>query len=176
MENADKNIYDLAAYSDTTALTQPNISRIHRGNSGRRKSEKPCFRCDGKHSPDYCRFGMQLVTSTRKLATFQQPVWKRKVTKDAKNLRIREVDRDEHGDDTHTHTITSGDTASVHKHFRISRKKRLTLLIVLVGINNSWVEMEIDTGAAVSLINRCTIRTNLLEGPFYSVFHAKRNE
>ena len=61
-----------------------------------------------------------------------------------------EIDRDEHGDNTRA--ITSGDTGSVHQIFRISQK--INPLMVLVDINDRWVEMEIDTGAAASLISR----------------------
>ena len=46
VESADK-MFMTAACSKTITLTQPNISRIDRGNSGRGKSEKSCFRCDG---------------------------------------------------------------------------------------------------------------------------------
>lgn len=40
--------------------------------------------------------------------------------------------------------------------FSISPRKKMNPLMVLVGINDSWVEMEIDTGTAVSLIS-CTV-------------------
>ena len=33
-------------------------------------------------------------------------------------------------------------------------KIKIDPIMVLVGINDRWVEMEIDTGAAVSLISR----------------------
>ena len=79
MESADKNVHSIVACSNTTKLTQLNISHIDRGNSSQRNGKKPCFWCDRKHSPDYYCFRMQLATSARKLATFQQPAKKGKV-------------------------------------------------------------------------------------------------
>ena len=40
IESADNNVHDIAACSNTTALTQLNMSRIYRRNSGRGKSKK----------------------------------------------------------------------------------------------------------------------------------------
>ena len=79
IESADKNVHNVAACSNTTTLTQPNINHIDRGNSGQGKSEKQCFRCDGKHSPDYCHFRDATCNFGQKTATFQQPALKGKV-------------------------------------------------------------------------------------------------
>ena len=43
-------------------------------------------------------------------------------------------------------------------------QKKLDPLMVLVGINDRWVEMEIDTGAAVSLIS-CNVFDTHWQGP-----------
>ena len=121
MESADKNVHNIAACSNTTTLIQPNISRINSGNSSRGKSEKPCFRCDGKHSPDSCRFRGATCNFCQKTGHISAVCLKRKGTKSTRNRRTHEVDRNGHDDDTHS--ITSGDTASVHKLFCISQKK-----------------------------------------------------
>ena len=140
IENAVKNVHDIAACSNTTALTQPNIRRIDKG-----KSEKPCFRCDGKHSPDYCRFRDATCNFCQKTGHISVACLKRKGTKRTWNRRAHKINRDEHNDDTHS--ITPGDSASVRRLFCISRKKKkINPQMVLVGINDKWVEMEIDTG------------------------------
>ena len=72
---------------------------------------------------------------------------KKKGAKRTRNLETHKVYRDEHDDDTHS--ITSGDTASEHKVFPISQK----IDPLMVSINDIWVEMQIDTGAVVSLNN-----------------------
>ena len=146
MESDDKNFHGVAACSNTTTLTQPNISRIDRGNSDWGKSEKLCFRCDGKHLPDYCRFRDAICNFCQKTGYISTACLERKGTKGTRNRRTYKVDRDD------THSFTSGDTASVRKLFRISRKK-IDPLMVLVGINDRCVEMEIDTRATVSLVS-----------------------
>ena len=123
MESADKNVLNIADCFKITSLTQSNISRINRGNCGRGKSEKPCFRCDSKHSPDYCHFRDATCNLCQKNGHISAIFLKRKGTKGTRNCRTH-VDRDEHDDNTHS--ITSGDTASVHKLFWISRKKWLS--------------------------------------------------
>jgi len=61
---------------------------------------------------------------------------------------------------TRTHNIQSGEavdeceSASIHRLFNLQGNGRIDPLMVLVGINGRNVEMEIDTGAAVSLISR----------------------
>ena len=120
MESADKNVHDIAACSNSD-------SRIDRGNSGRGKSEKPCCRCDGKHSPDYCRFRNATCDFCQKTGHISAACLKRKATKGTRNRRTHLVDSDEHDDDTHT--ITSGDTALVHKLFRISRMMTLQWIL-----------------------------------------------
>ena len=104
--------------------------------------------------------GMQLATSARKLATFQQPARKGKVLRApeiAGHITSTEMSM------TTTHSITSGVTTSEHTLFRISRKKNVPQ-IVLVVINDRGVKMEIDTGAAVLLISRIVFDKHL-QGP-----------
>ena len=119
MESADQNVHDEAACSNTTTLTQPNISCIDRRNSDRGKSEKLCFQCNRGHSPDYCNF-------CQKTGYISAACLKRNGTKGTRNHQTHKVDRNEYDDNTHS--ISSGDTASVHKLFCISQKKKeLTL-------------------------------------------------
>ena len=65
---------------------------------------------------------------------------------------------------TTKYTITSGDTASVHKLFGILQKKKIDPLMVLLDISDWWGEMEIDTSAAVSLISH-TVFDRHWQGP-----------
>ena len=116
MENADKNVHDIAPCSNTAALTQQNISRIDRGNYSWGKAKNHVSNVKASTRQIIVTSGMQPATSARKLATFQQPAWKG--TKVTKNCQTHKVDRDEH--DNNTHSTTSRDTASVHKLFRIS--------------------------------------------------------
>ena len=116
-----KKMFTTAACFNTTAHTEPNICCVDWGNSSRGKSEKPCFRCDGKHLQDYCCFRNPTCNFCQKTGSILAACLKRKGTKGTRNRQTHKVDRDEHDDDTHS--ITSGDTASVHKLFRISWKK-----------------------------------------------------
>ena len=115
------------------------------------------IRCDSKHSPDYCRFRDATCHFCQKTGHISAVCLKRKGTKGT-----YKVDRDEHNDDTNS--ITSGDNVSVHKLFHITRKKKID---PLVGINDRWVRMEIDTGATVSLISR-TVFDRYWQGPHKS--------
>ena len=47
--------------------------------------------------------------------------------------------------------------------------------MVLVGINDRWVGMEIDTGAAVSLISRTVFDWHLLEPDKPKLCHMAQN-
>ena len=100
MESADKNVHDIATSSNITAHTQPNISRVDRGNFSRGKNEKLCFRCDSKHSSDYCRFKDATCDFCQKGGHISAASLKRKGTKGTRNHWTRKVVRDEHDDDT----------------------------------------------------------------------------
>ena len=100
---------------------------------------------------------------------------KRKGNKGTRNRWTHKVNRDEHDDDTLF--INSGVTASEHKRFCISqkkkkkkKKKKIEPLLVLVSINGKWIEMEIDTDAAVSLISH-TISERHWLGPDKPLSH-----
>ena len=111
MKSADKKVHDIVACSYTTTFTHPNISHINRGNSSWGKSEKPCFDMMISSHQIIATSGMQLATSAWKLATFQQPAWKGKVLRApeiAEHIRSTEMSM------MTAHSITSGDTASVH--------------------------------------------------------------
>ena len=61
-----------------------------------------------------------------------------------------------------THTLLLQETLPLCKISSVTKKKKkkkkeINPLMVLVGINDRWVEMEIDTGAAVSLISHTVL-------------------
>ena len=121
MESADKNVPNIAACSNTTTLTQPNISCIDGGNSGRGKSKKTCFQFDSKRSLDYCHFRDATCNFSQKTGHISATCLKKESTKGTRNSWTHKVDRDEH--DNETLSITPGDTASVHKLICILQKK-----------------------------------------------------
>ena len=89
MESADKNVHNIAACSNTTTLTQPNISHINRGNSGQGKSKKTFFRCDSKHSPDFSCFRDTTCNFCQKTGHISAACLKRKGTKGTRNCQTQ---------------------------------------------------------------------------------------
>ena len=117
MESAEKNVHDIAAWFNTTTLTQPNKSCKNKGNFFEEKAKNHVF--------DVTASTHWIIVATcnfsKKTGHISAACLKRKGTKGTRNCQIHKVDRDEHDDNTHS--ITSGDTASVHKLFHILRKK-----------------------------------------------------
>ena len=125
MESADKNVHDIAAFSNTTTFTQPNICCIDRGNSGRRKSKKPFFQCDCKHSPDYCYFRNATCNFCQKTGHILAACLKRKGTKVPE---INEYIRSTEMSMTTTHTLLLQETLLQCTNSSASHKKKnLTL-------------------------------------------------
>ena len=121
MENAGKNVHNIAACSNTTAVTQPNISHVDRGNSGRgKRKKKHVFDVTASTHWIIVTSGMQLPTSARKLATFQQPAWKGKVLRApeiAGHIRLTEMSM------TMTHTLLHQETLPQSTNSSTSHKK-----------------------------------------------------
>ena len=100
---------------------------------------RPCFRCDGKHSPDTCRFKEATCNFCSKQGHIASTCLSRKHADDP---------------DTESTLIPDDDSASAYELFHIHSERKVEPLLIMLNINGRQLEMEVDTGAAVSLISR----------------------
>ena len=113
------------------------------------KAKKTCFQCDSKHSPDYCHFKYTTCNFCQKTGHISAACLKRKSTKGIRNHWIHKVTE---MNMTTILTLLLQKTVPQSTNSSTSHGKKYWPSNM--GINDRWVEMEIDTGAAVSLISR----------------------
>ena len=131
-----------AAVKDAATLLPDDTQQIHRvtdAAAGRTHSKKPCYRCTGiGHSPGSCRFRKERCHNCHKIGHIKKACKQGLPTRN-----VQYVDQ------------TEPPTKNEYPLFTISVSQS-TPIVVSVRINSKSVNMELDTGAAVSLISQDT--------------------
>ena len=157
MEAADKDAKDL-----TNDLEQPvhNVRSRHRSSmkQGPREREGPprnCYRCGGKHSPDSCWFKEAECHACHKKGHIAR-VCKTNPNYWKKRGQLKSKERDP---TKQTNNIEEEEEKpdDVYTMFTIKKDHR-DPIVVDITVQNKKIKMEIDTGAAVSLISETMYR------------------
>ena len=159
MEGAEKGVKELQNLKVASEAASGLSTSVHRvsGAGDKFKPAKACFRCGRKgHSPDSCRF--KDVTchgcnrkghlkpvcpdAHKKAEPEQKPHYKRK------NKKVHSVKAEE----------TESDYPLCHITATVQTTKRSPPLEVDLQVDEKPLRMELDTGAALSLVNEVTYR------------------
>ena len=155
MESADRNVKDIAAHTPTDTPSQQGLNWVKRPTEHiKTKRLKPCYRCNGRHSPDYCRYKEALCNFCHKAGHISPACLTRKHKEKAGNQNQKTHKVGQEVPVGETCSIADSNTGLSHSLFKLQGSCRIDPLLVLVGINGRHVEMEVDTGAAVSLISQ----------------------
>ena len=157
MELADKDVQSLQSSSHTPVHKlhepQPTGQRNTKGNSynrARNPQASTCYRCGGKHSAAMCRFKTEQCRVCGKTGHISRVCRNRQ-----QNTNSRGRGHTANAVEQHT---TQTDTCSQNEYtlFPIRSQAASPPWRTVLTINDIQVEMEIDTGASVSLISKTT--------------------
>ena len=119
---------------------------------------KPCYQCGGSHSPSECRFKDAVCHSYNKRGHIA------KACRRQKQNPLTPLQQNRHQSKS-THQVGMGDGAILEDPTNGSSElfnlqgTRSKPLAITVQVNQTDLQMEIDTGAAVSLISEKTYKT-----------------
>jgi len=156
MELADKDTKDLAAAS---GMGQHPVHSVQKG-----AQQKTCYRCKGQHNPNSCHFKDSVCHNCGKKGHIQKACRTLKTTPPnpvSPQTKSNRTSKPQHSLNTGT---SSPATESAYTLFNIHNQDHPPIHVNL-HINNREVTMELDTGAAVSVISEQTYKTVLLQQP-----------
>ena len=152
MEMADKDALELHGKQ----ATPTEVHKLNREggkksvNSGTQyQNKKPCYRCGGQHAPNNCFYKesecyicskkghIAKVCRAKKSKTVSQQNSRRQ---SSANKHLDCVDEEEEDSD-------------VYQIFKIQQSSKIAPYAVEIGINGTKTKMEIDTGAAVTILS-----------------------
>lgn len=155
------------ATKDTEELQRPTagerLGRVHKIPESRVEAEKKkCYRCLGWHSPSDCYFLKaqchkcqktgHIARACRSQLSGQQQQSQATATKKGRATHLVESQQSE----AEEIWAVEEDEASLHTILTVGRTPQAEPLTTTVFINRKPVQMEIDTGAAVSLVSERT--------------------
>ena len=150
----------------TAHLMQQHEVRVHHSEVADGKSRKhslaqtQCYKCGGSHSPSACRFLKEKCHSCWKLGHIAKVCRSSK----AKDTKAKSQPKAQRTAPKSTHTIAEGPVISPiledseNVFMILSLTSRVAPIPVTVIANGQMLEMELDTGAAVSLISEDTYK------------------
>lgn len=153
MEMASKNSLEILGKSQNAAvnkISKPKIANKGRGqfrktnenfnqkNEGKMESEQKCYRCEGRHSPQECKFKTEKCHACSKTGHIARACRNKKHTAMAQYVETEDqtVDTDEDEFAVYTVYTASNDDRGI---------------TVNVKVDDEDISMQLDTGAAVSL-------------------------
>ena len=157
MELADKDVQSLQSNSHVPVhmLNDPpqqtsNRNARHTRNGARNSQAPPCYRCGGKHSASKCQFKTEQCHVCGKVGHISRACRKR--PQNAPRGQGHTTNVVENRD-------AEPDTSSQNSEYTLFPIKSQTAnppWRTVLTINGKQVEMEIDTGASLSLISKAT--------------------
>ena len=178
-ESAARNSQLLSATPTPVHYTTPRES------DPSTKDQSKCYRCGGNHSPKSCRFKDFVCNFCSKRGHIQRACQSRlrelkarsPATKTSKNWQPRNTHK---LDDNGTKPSTSGAVAADppptpqpdlpepipvdYNVFAVGTDKKVAPYLTTVAVNNAKLQMEIDTGSALTLISQATYSSLWPEG------------
>ena len=159
MESAARDAKDLASAGVEKAVVkeEADIKKISKGkkpqpqnNSRWDPTVHSCYRCGGKHSPHKCRFAEAVCHFCHKRGHI------------AKVCRLKQKGTNERSQQTsqHTNTVEENETQSeeVYDLYTVTKSHKKPIYVTVTA-HKKPLKMEIDTGAAVSIISKLTYDT-----------------
>ena len=118
-------------------------------------ASRSCYRCGGKHSSDDCKCKDWLCKACGKMGHIAR-VCRSKGRSNAKSKKgTNKSGRSQTSGEDHGTEQGENSSEEVHTLFHLKEKGHPPLMVT-VELNNSSLRMEIDTGAAVSIISETT--------------------
>ena len=143
-EQASKNLESLKTGRATGDTLQMDTSNF------RKQSEKKeCFRCGADHSSDTCRFRSVECNYCHKKGHIASVCYKRARANKNKSSKFSSTNQI----NTDSHDPPAEDINSIYK---LNNTVRVDPIKVKVLVNGVRIEMEVDTGASFSIVNRKT--------------------
>ena len=111
---------------------------------------KPCYRCGGKHYQSKCRFKEATCNFCKKRGHISKVCYLKLKKETPRAPKTHQVSADQHTD-VEDHPILDAEYSAGMYHATSSRKapKPLTVTVIL---NDSSLNMEVDTGATFSIM------------------------
>lgn len=169
MEAADKGVEDLqekgqraSQSSDINAVYKHKQPRKVKA-GGTAKSNVVCYRCGGKHEPHTCRFKYRVCHACKKrghLAKMCQSKAAHERQERKKSGKPQHANKLESQDtDTDSRTDVASDSEDELYGMFAIRAKRTDPIEVKLKVNDVWMTIELDTGAAVTVVSERTYQT-----------------
>ena len=155
---------ETAAKDATELQSLQNEAAVHKLKKGRGPSrpaskqshprkQKPCFRCNGtNHTPDKCKFKDEICHACSKKGHIQRACLSKKHS-DLKK-KLHSVDKEDDSDDEYV-ISTLSECNSVD-----SKKPKSDMIWITPRVNGKLLQMELDTGSAVSVISKQDYNTH----------------
>ena len=173
MELADRDTHDLQsqAHSPTAAVQTLGESEVRRGSKAQvskvtttSRSINNCYRCGGNHSPATCKFKQAECYLCKKIghiakrcrgrkSSQQQPVKRSNSQSRPSRSKLHSVVEEVSSDD-------SLDNPAPTDYSLFTLQTNSKPIVVSVKVNKVVLDMEVDTGAALSVISEVTFKNN----------------
>ena len=152
IETAEKNVRDLQGPKQSTAVH--TVMHKQRGAEHRTGTENPCHQCGGKHLPQQCRFKTNVCHACKKRGHLARMCRTKKsqagVGRNGQGQGIKPQ---------RTHLLEGGEkephTAESYTLFPV-QSQRVSPIQVKMRVKSVEIVMELDTGAALSVISEQT--------------------
>ena len=157
IEMADKHTKDLAAATGTGQLP---VHSVQKGTS-----QKTCYRCKGQHNPNSCPYKDSVCYGCGKKGHILKACRTSKSTPTNANPQNKssKTSKPQHSLQAEGSPVTES-TDTTYTLFHIDNQNHPPINVDLL-INECQVKMELDTGAAVSVISEQTYKTVLSQQP-----------
>ena len=143
MEAADQNSWKLKSADTET------VQRVDTG-AGNKRGRRPCNRCCGTdYAPSTCRFLQAICQKCQKRGHIA------KVCRSSEKPSVSQARKQGTRFKKKIHHIQEGESQELSL-FRINQPSSRQPIIVDLEVNDQTIPMELDTGAAVSLISTAT--------------------
>ena len=159
IEMAEKDTKDLVA-----AQGQSSVNRIQKAGTTRHKI---CYRCKRQHDPATCKFREATCHGCGKVGHILKACTNKKRSSQPEPSRTQQASRAQcmiKADVNHLDPPPPDEVTQTYTLFPLQNQHHPPINIV-PSINGQEVSMELDTGAAISVINEVTYKTILAQQP-----------
>ena len=161
METASKNVRDIsqtaqAKYTSVSGTSSSTVHRLQKRHFDRsKKMETICFRCGRKHNPNDCWYKNATCNKCGKIGHIK-PVCRAKQGKGDSSTVFRGQQRPTPRFNSKTHI--EDEQEECYSMYTVDEQKKISQIKESFVIEGQEIDMEIDTGASVSIINNKTFQ------------------